>query len=155
MKKEELKTKIFKVLKIMSILICIGSLSTYILALPMKKDDDLTCLYSNKYNKITCTQIGDIVPTWFDLYGSNHSMLLILKKDSSDYITLNMTDKVFIEGLNRKFIYTKHEQTLKDFIKLKFYSMNSSMSNWGSVALYCSENNLNDDICKKMKKYNK
>lgn len=124
---------------------------------------DFSCNYNAKFNKITCTQIGDVVPAWLDLDDvpllkyldggdSVYTMKLIISKSNRDYIVLNMTDKEFIRDRNRKFIYELKEQTYSDWAKLKNYVRTGNISNWGSIVLYCSENNLKEDICKRMKK---
>ncbi len=123
-------------------------------------DKDLYCEFSPKFNKFTCIQTGDIVPKWFDinengLFGAKYSMKLVIKNKNNNYKTLEMTDGVFIPDLQRKFIYEVKEQTMWDYIKFKNSLINNSRYNWGSVALYCSENNLSEQICKNMKKYNK
>lgn len=123
-------------------------------------DRDLHCQYSAKFNKLTCTQIGDIVPKWLDtndssIFGSKYSMKLVIKNKDGNYKTLDMTDSVFIPDLQRKFIYELKEQTIWDYLNFKKDLATSSRYNWGSVALYCSENNLKEQVCKDMKKYNK
>lgn len=136
----------------------------YIISLPIS-DNDLYCEYKGKFNKIVCLQTGDVVPKWFDL-GDNvsnglfnekidYSMLLIFKKADGRYATMKMVDKVFVTDLPRKFIYEKKEQTLNDYAIFKDYVYNGKMSNWGSVALYCSDKNLNEQTCKDMKKQHK
>ena len=71
-----------------------------------------------------------------------------------EYKVMNMTDKIFIPDMNRKFIYELQEQTFEDWINFKRYvtSQNFKYNNWGSVILYCSEDKLQDEICKKLKK---
>ena len=135
----------------------------YLLALPLK-DDTIYCEYKGKFNKIVCTQTGDIVPAWLELddnqylkylgLGSNYSMKLIISHDNKDYKVLDMTDKTFITDMNRKFTYELKEQTFKNWLDFKMYTAvhGYKINNWGSVILYCSEDNLENDICKKLKK---
>ncbi len=124
---------------------------------------DVTCEYNSKFHKITCTQIGDVVPAWLDLDDApilkylgggsgGYTMKLVLSHSNRDYKVLNMTDKEFIRDRNRKFIYELKEQTYSDWAELKRYAKTGTVSNWGSIVLYCSEDNLTDDICKRMKK---
>lgn len=135
----------------------------YFLSLPFKSEN-VSCKYKSKYNKIECTQTGDLVPDWLNLdnvdlldylgLGTNYSMKKIFKHNKKDYIVLNMSKKELIPGLNRKFVYELNEQTFNDWIKFKTFTEKeeTSYSNWGSVILYCSESNLKDDICKRLKK---
>lgn len=127
---------------------------------------DVTCQYKAKFNKIVCTQIGDVVPEWLDLDDapllkylgggdSVYTMKLIFSHSNKDYKVLNMTDREFIKDRNRKFIYELKEQTYGDWIEFKRYTQTGSIGNWGSILLYCSEDNLKDDICKRMKKNHK
>ena len=123
---------------------------------------DVTCKYQPKFNKIICTQIGDVVPAWLDIDGapllkylggdSAYTMQLVLSHSNRDYKVLNMTDMVFIKDRNRKFIYELKEQSHEDWVELKKYAQTGSIGNWGSVVLYCSEDNLKDDVCIRMKK---
>ena len=133
----------------------------YVISIPLKAEN-LYCNYSGKFNKITCTQTGDVVPEWLQVddnqflkylgIGSEYTMKLIISHDKKDYKVMNMTDKEFISGMNRKFIYELKEQTFNDWIDFKKYALKASTSNWGSIVLYCSEDNLKEDICKQMKK---
>ena len=139
------------------------SVFIFLLSMPLKTED-LVCKYQGKFDKITCTQTGDIVPEWLQIednqflkylgIANNYTMKLILSHDSKEYKALEMTDKIFVTGLNRKFIYEIKEQTFSDWLAFKQYSIfgDCKTSNWGSVILYCSDNNLKDDICKKLKK---
>jgi len=141
----------------------IYGLYIFILSRPLK-GDDLYCKYKGKYNKIVCTQTGDVVPEWLQLdnnpflrylgISDNYSMKLIISHNNKDYIILNMAQKEFITDLNRKFIYELKEQTFRDWLDFKRYTalQGFEYSNWGSVALYCSESNLKDEVCKKIKK---
>lgn len=79
-------------------------------------------------------------------------MKLIIYHDNKNYRVLNMVDKEFIVDMNRKFIYELKEQTFFDWIDFKKYLYNAKTNNWGSVILYCSENNLTENIYKQMKK---
>ncbi len=135
----------------------------YILSMPINTED-LYCEYKGKFNKIICTQTGDVVPAWLQIddnqflkylgIGSEYSMKLVLSHNNKDYKVLEMIDKVFITDMNRKFIYELKEQTFKDWIKFKKYTViqGCKTSNWGSIVLYCSEENMEEDICKKLKK---
>jgi len=122
-------------------------------------DRDLRCEYSPKFNKFTCIQTGDVVPKWLNINDSNifgannYSMKLVVVSKDKDYKTLEMTDFVFITDLPRKFIYEVKEQTIWDYFKFKTMLGTNERSNWGSTALYCSESNLQDSVCKNMKKY--
>ncbi len=156
----------WKLITIITILLFFAGflLRLYIISLPIS-GDNLYCEYKGKFNKIRCVQTGDIVPDWLDLDENtigtlfdgkvNYSMLLIFTQDSEKYITLKMVDKVFVTDLRRKFIYEKTEQTLEDYSKFKNFVSTSKMSNWGSIALYCSNSNLSENICKELKKNHK
>ena len=135
----------------------------YLLSLPLK-NDDIYCEYKGKFNKIVCTQTGDVVPAWLQIddnqflkylgIGNEYSMKLVLSHNNKDYKVLEMTDKVFITDMHRKFIYELKEQTYGDWLDFKKYTtlQGCKTSNWGSIILYCSENNLQEDICKRLKK---
>ncbi len=129
----------------------IYSIYIYILSRPLITEN-FYCSYSNKFNKITCTQTGDVVPPWLQLDNNQYLMKLIIYHDNKNYRVLNMVDKEFIVDMNRKFIYELKEQTFFDWIDFKKYLYNAKTNNWGSVILYCSENNLTENICKQMKK---
>jgi len=124
-------------------------------------DRDLRCEYSPKFNKFTCTQTGDVVPKWLNINDSNifgantYSMKLVIVPKDKNYKTIEMTDLIFITDLPRKFIYEVKEQTAWDYFKFKTMLSTSDRSNWGSTSLYCSESNLQDSVCKNMKKYSK
>lgn len=126
------------------------------------KDNDIFCEYKGKFNKIICTQIGDMVPKWLDLDASNllansfninnpYNMYLVLQNKNGDYITMSMADKVFIPDMKRKIIYELKEQTLLDYIHFKNFVSQSQASNYGSIILFCSETNLKDNVCKNLK----
>ena len=141
-------------------LICI-IIYMYVGSRPIK-GEDFTCVYKEKQDKIVCTQIGDVVPKWLDIDlnktgglfgGDNYSMLLFFSKDNKDYVSLKMKDGVFVEGMNRKFIYEMEEQTLSDYVRFKSYVKNGKIGNWGSSILYCSEKNVqSSDVCKEAKR---
>ncbi len=141
-------------------LICI-IIYMYIGSRPIK-GEDFSCVYKEKQDKIVCTQTGDVVPKWLDVDlnnkdglfgGDNYSMLLIFSKDDKDYVSLKMKDGVFVEGMNRKFIYEAEEQSLSDYIRFKNYVKTGNMSNWGSSILYCSDKNVqSNDVCKEAKR---
>lgn len=126
------------------------------------KTGDLQCKYNNISHKILCTQIGDIVPKWLDLNAGgflgvnpDYMMELIFQKNNDDYISMHMIDRVFVEGLNRKIIYALNDKSLLDYWKFKTYIREARTNNYGSIVLFCSENNLENDVCKNMKKYHK
>lgn len=144
-------------------LLVIVGFTLYFLSLPFKSEN-VSCKYKSKYNKIECIQTGDIVPNWLNLDNvdflnylgleTNYSMKIIFEHNKQDYIVLNMSKKELIPGLNRKFVYELNEQTFNDWIKFKTFTEKEGTrySNWGSVILYCSESNLKEDVCKRLKK---
>ena len=148
-------------LSVFTAILLIYGLYIYILSRPLK-DADLYCYYKGKFNKIVCVQTGDVVPEWLEIednaflkylgIDSSYSMKLVLSHSNSNYRTLNMVKKEFIKGMNRKFIYELPEQTFKDWINFKKYTFGCNVNNWGSVVLYCSDSNMENDICKRMKK---
>ena len=160
-KKEFNKKKFFTIFGI--VVLFIYGFYIYLLSLPLK-NDDIYCEYKGKFNKIVCTQTGDVVPAWLQIddnqflkylgIGSEYSMKLVLSHSNKDYKVLDMTDKVFITDMNRKFIYELKEQTFGDWLDFKKYTVlqGCKTNNWGSVILYCSESNMQDDVCKKLKK---
>ncbi len=130
----------------------------YVASRPLKSEN-LSCEYKDKQDKIVCTQMGDVVPEWLDLnknmiFGSNspYAMHLVFSKGNNNYVSMKMSDYIFIAGLNRKIIYELKDQSLEDFIRFKNFVKSSEMSNFGSVLLYCSENNLSEAACKNMKR---
>ncbi len=160
-KKKFNKKKFFIIFGI--VILLIYGFYIHLLSMPLKSDD-IYCEYKGKFNKIVCTQTGDVVPAWLQLddnqflkylgIGSEYSMKLVFSHNNRDYRVFDMTDKVFITDMNRKFIYEQKEQTYRDWLDFKRYTMLQGYrySNWGSVILYCSENNLQEDVCKKLKK---
>lgn len=141
------------------IIIVVLGVFLYMLAIsPLKTTtDNLQCEYNNISHQILCTQVGDVVPQWLDLktgiLPDNYSMDLIFKKSNNDYIAMHMIDKVFITDLNRKMIFALDNKNLLDYLKFKSYVLDATTNNYGSVVLFCSDNNLNSDVCKKMKQY--
>lgn len=128
--------------------------------LPVKStENDIVCEYNSVAHKIVCTQTGDVVPEWYSdnsLFGDTYKMQFIFKKSATDYIALNMSDKVMAKGLARKFIYYLEDKNVIDFIKFKQYVSKAEQSNWGSVILYCSDKYTEEDVCQDMKdKYNR
>lgn len=123
--------------------------------LPTKSSDkNIVCEYNGVAHKIVCTQTGDIIPEWYSensLFSGSYQMQFLFKKSETDYIALNMSDKVLVKGLARKFIYYIEDKNVFDFIKFKQYVSNAEQSNWGSVILYCSDDYLEEDVCKDMK----
>lgn len=160
-KKKLNKKKFFTIFGIVVLLVY--GFYIYLLSLPLK-NDDIYCEYKGKFNKIVCTQTGDVVPAWLQIddnqflkylgIGNEYSMKLVLSHNNKDYKVLEMTDKVFITDMHRKFIYELKEQTYGDWLDFKKYTtlQGCKTSNWGSIILYCSENNLQEDICKRLKK---
>lgn len=147
---------------ISSVLVLIFAIAVIqVLTMPIKSEN-IRCDYSTVFAKSTCVQQGDIVPSWLKLNdlsflggNTNYTMQMIIKNTDKDYRVLNMTDMVLIPDLPRKFIYEKKEQTMWDFFLLKMALTFGEISNWGSQVLYCSENNLEQEACKEMKRINK
>lgn len=151
--------KVLLVLLLSLVVFCLIYL--YVVSLPVSVDN-LYCSYKGKFNKIVCVQTGDIVPEWLDIdenvlsniFGPNYkySMKLIFSQSETDYIALDMGNKIFVQGLSRKIIYEKPEQTFIDWYHFKKFIGKSKISNWGAIVLYCSDKNLSEDICKNLKK---
>ena len=160
-KKKINKKKFFIILGI--VILLIYGFYIYLLALPLKWNN-LYCEYKGNFNKIICTQTGDIVPNWLQLdnnpfleylgINGEYSMKLIISHDYRDYKVLNMTNKAFITDMSRKFIYELKEQNFGDWLNFKRYTIfhNCKINNYGSVILFCSENSLQEEVCKKIKK---
>lgn len=157
MKRANFRLKIIFV--IILLIIAVINLILHFKLLTHFEDGDISCDFSSKFNKFTCIQIGEVVPDWFDINKkdlSNLMMKLIIEDQKhKTYSTIDMTDCILIPGYRRKFIYEVKEQTLADFHSFKKALHKGKKVNWGSLELYCSDDNQNESVCKTMKKYHK
>ena len=72
------------------------------------------------------------------IFGSNspYAMHLVFSKGNNNYVSMKMSDYIFIAGLNRKIIYELKDQSLEDFIRFKNFVKSSEMSNFWFCSFY-------------------